>query len=337
MATIAKIKTASGFKYKAIIKKNGKPLKSKTFTRKGDARTWAARIEADREFMDALGCSGAGLTLLELSTKYLIQWDKKDQSNQKQRVTYWTDRLGKSKLVDITPREIREVLKGLNSKAPATINRYKAVLASMLHYAIEQGYILTNPASKVSDKPLNNKVKRYLFDTERVNLLAACKESTWDKLHLLVLMAMTTGMRRGELVNLRWNAIDFDRGVAMLTDTKNGEPRHIPIPSVAMSELKPCRQIGSGLIFASPAIPTKPFEFRKQWANALTAAGISNFRWHDLRHTAASYLIMNGASLHDVGKILGHKSLQTADRYSHLSTAHTSNISEKAMRNVFNS
>ena len=94
MATIAKVKTTSGFKYKAIIKKNGKPLKSKTFTRKGDARTWAARIEADCELMAALGCSGAGLTLLELSTEYLKQWNKKDQSNQKQRVKYWTDRLG---------------------------------------------------------------------------------------------------------------------------------------------------------------------------------------------------------------------------------------------------
>ncbi len=337
MATIAKIQTATGIRYKAIIKKKGKPVKSKTFKRKTDARAWALRIEADREYMEALGCSGASLTLADAAKEYLNQWSGKDTSNQKQRIQFWVQALGTQKLTDITTRMIKDQLLVLEKKnsAPATINRYKAVLSSLMHFALEHEYILSNPAAKIPDKTLNNKVERYLSDSERNALLGACKASSWDKLYLLVLMAMTTGMRKSELINLRWTDVDFGRNVAMLKDTKNGSSRHVPIPSLTMQELKGFRQIGSGLIFPSEQIPTKPFEFRKQWENALERAGIQNFRWHDLRHTTASYLIMNGASLHDVGKILGHKCLQTADRYSHLSVEHTSQISETVMNRVF--
>ena len=349
--TIAKIPNRSGFKYKAHVKKNGKNLKIKTFTRKTDARTWAKRIEADFELMEALGCKGSSLTLSQLADEYLDDWSGKD-TNQAPRVTFWVTVLGRYNLVDITATVVREALEALGkglckrgdgvgraknldrNPAPATINRYRAVLSSMLKYAVSQGYITSNPVAKVPTKALNNKIVRYLSDTERQNLLAACRKSSWKPLYRLVLLAMTTGMRKSELMNLRWNDIDFSRSVAMLATTKNGEPRHCPIPSVALVELKAIREVGDGLVFPSMKIPTKPFEFRKHWAKAINIAGIIEFRFHDLRHTAASYMVMNGMSLYETATVLGHKDTQTTTRYAHLSTEHVSRLTESAMSAV---
>jgi integrase len=349
--TIAKIPNRSGFKYKAHVKKNGKNLKIKTFTRKADARTWAKRIEADFELMEALGCKGSSLTLSQLADEYLDNWSGKD-TNQVPRVAFWVTVLGHYHLVDITATVVREALEALGkglckrgdglgraknldrNPAPATINRYRAVLSSMLKYAVSQGYITSNTVAKVPTKALNNKIVRYLSDTERQDLLAACRKSSWKPLYRLVLLAMTTGMRKAELMNLRWSDIDFSRSVAMLATTKNGEPRHCPIPSVALVELKAIREVGDGLVFPSEKIPTKPFEFRKHWAKAINIAGIIEFRFHDLRHTAASYMVMNGMSLYETATVLGHKDTQTTTRYAHLSTEHVSRLTESAMSAV---
>ena len=346
--TIAKIPNRSGFKYKAHVKKNGKNLKIKTFTRKTDARTWAKRIEADFELMEALGCKGSSLTLSQLADEYLDDWSGKD-ANQAPRVAFWVTVLGHYNLVDITATVVRESLEALGkgsckrgdglgraknldrNPSPATINRYRAVLSSMLKYAVSQGYITSNPVAKVPTKALNNKIVRYLSDTERQDLLAACRQSSWKPLYRLVLLAMTTGMRKAELMNLRWSDIDFTRSVAMLATTKNGEPRHCPIPSIALDEFKMVRQVGDGLVFPSKKIPTKPFEFRKHWAKAINVAGIKGFRFHDLRHTAASYMVMNGMSLYETVTVLGHKDTQTTTRYAHLSTEHIASLTEKAM------
>lgn len=109
-----------------------------------------------------------------------------------------------------------------------------------------------------------------------------------------------------------------------------------PIPSVALDELKKFRKIGNGLIFFSPNNSDKPFDFRKQWYATLKRANIFGFRFHDLRHTAASYLVMAGATLHEAGQILGHKSEQTTKRYAHLSTNHKAALAERVMSEVFN-
>ena len=351
--TIAKIKTRSGFKYKAHVKKNGKNLKIKTFTRRTDAKTWAKRIDADVELMESLGCKGAGLTLRQLADEYVSKWSGKDP-NQQSKVEWWVERIGDHKLVDISTTLVREQLNALaeepcrrgdglgktqsldRNPSPATLNRYRSTLSSMFKYAVGEGYVVSNPVTKITAKTLNNKIVRYLSDTERQDLLAACRKSSWKPLYRLVLLAMTTGMRKAELINLRWSDIDFNRSVAMLATTKNGDPRHCPIPSVALDELKTVRQIGDGLVFPSKQIPTKPFEFRKHWFKALDEAGIEDFRFHDLRHTAASYMVMNGMSLYETATVLGHKDIQTTARYAHLSTEHIANVTEKVMNSVFN-
>ena len=135
-------------------------------------------------------------------------------------------------------------------------------------------------------------------------------------------------------MNLRWLDIDLVQSIAILRDTKNGDPRILPLPKVAVAELKPRREVGNGLVFPSRRIPRKPFEFRKQWTKALDDAGIKDFRFHDLRHSAASDLVLGGATLHEAAEVLGHRSVATTKRYAHLSTGHKAELVERVLGGV---
>lgn len=303
------------------------------------------------DLFQKLGIELEFLTFEDLANEYMKQWSKKDP-NQIPRTAYWLDVFGKRPIKAISTSDIRKALdhyakgkclkgdgagKSTETNKPRSSNtvlRRKAVLSSIFKYAIRRGYLKENPVDGIFIDATPNQVERFLDDRERNALMTACKESTWDKLYLVVLMAITTGMRKAELVNLRWTDINFDKGLAKLATTKNGSPRINPIPAPALDELKKFRQVGNGLIFASSCDTEKPFNFRVQWTRALQRASIKNFRFHDLRHTAASYLVMNGASLHETAEILGHKSTQTTKRYAHLSTDHKSALADRVMSKV---
>ena len=125
-------------------------------------------------------------------------------------------------------------------------------------------------------------------------------------------------------MNLKWSDIDLAQGSILLQITKNGERRFIPLVGTALDLLrsKYANQTVDSLVFPAPHSPCKPIDIRSAWETALSKANISNFRFHDLRHTAASYLAMNQASLLEIGTLLGHKTIQMTRRYAHLSDAH---------------
>lgn len=175
---------------------------------------------------------------------------------------------------------------------------------------------------------------RYLSDIEREKLLASCQLSEWPRLYLLVLMAMSTGMRKSELLRLTWADIDFDNGLAFLEDTKNGEPRVCPIPALTLAEIKRFRGVGAALVFPSLIKPEKPFEFKKHWQKALDEAKVQNFVFHSLRHDFCSSLAMHGATLAEIAELAGHKDLQTTKRYTHLSVKHKQKVAEDIMQKV---
>lgn len=349
---IRKIQGKTGISYKAIIRdKNGKHLKSKNFTRRGDAETWAKPIDADREKMEALGLRGASMTFRDLVNEYAQQWNKRDQ-NQFYRLAYWSKELGHYKLADISGPLLRQKLKdfqkghclrgdGVNksktlkkTRSPATVNRHRGTLGGLFKYALQESYINSNPLQKTNCLEVDNSRVRYLSDEERERLFNACKQSSWPQLFTLVLMATCTGMRKSEMLNLKWKDIDFDKGLAFLVTTKNGDPRVCPIPTPALNELKKIRGVGAALVFLSEIKPTQPIEFKKHWHKALKQAAIENFRFHDLRHTAGSYLAMNNAKLLEIKEILGHKDISSTLRYTHLSTEHKSKVSERVMTKI---
>lgn len=165
---------------------------------------------------------------------------------------------------------------------------------------------------------------RYLDNAERERLLAACRESTWPRLYLFVLMALTTGGRRGELLALRWCDVDFERGEAELHDTKNGDRRILVLLPQILEELEkfaPAKpQQSEMLIFRSRLRPSQPYASAKAFNEAVALARIKNFRFHDCRHCTASYMAQQGASLLEIADTLGHRQLRMVQRYAHLNT-----------------
>jgi integrase len=148
------------------------------------------------------------------------------------------------------------------------------------------------------------------------------------------MMAITTGSRKGELMNLRWIDIDFDRQTAYVETTKNGQPKVLPLTDEVVKELNRFRGQEPALIFNSEIKPNKPYEFYKLWKKALEQAEIDDFRFHDLRHTTASYLAQSGASLLEIADVLGHKQIQMTKRYAHLCIDHKQKLINSVMSNL---
>ena len=149
-------------------------------------------------------------------------------------------------------------------------------------------------------------------------------------------LALSTGARQGELLGLRWADVDLGRGQAVLHHTKNQERRALPLTGVALGLLKDqarVRRIDTDFVFAGRA--GRPVFPRKAWVEALRAAQIEDFRFHDLRHSAASELAMTGATLAEIAEVLGHKTLAMVKRYSHLTEQHTSKVVARMNERIF--
>jgi integrase len=194
-----------------------------------------------------------------------------------------------------------------------------------------------NPFNKIKKFSETRGRVRFLSDDERKNLLKACQEASYKPLYLIVVLALSTGARKGEIMKLKWQDIDFERRQIVLHETKNKERRVIPLTGHAyelMKEHAKVKRSDTELVFPSSK-GDKPYEIKKPWLKAIKEAGIKDFRFHDLRHSAASYLAMNGASLAEIAEVLGHKTLQMVKRYAHLSEAHTSAVVSRMNERIF--
>lgn len=201
---------------------------------------------------------------------------------------------------------------------PATVNKELACLKCMLNRAVDWGKLDANPASRVKLMKENNKRLRYLEKEEIKRLLGHCSS---PKIRSIVVLALNTGMRKGEIENLKWRDIDFQNGCICITEQKNGEKDYLPLN-------EPARQA----LIAVPKHPSSPYVFckkdgstynvRKSFATALKKAGILDFHFHDLRHTFASHLAMSGVDLNTVRELMRHKDFHTTLRYAHLSRDH---------------
>jgi integrase len=330
MASIAKLTLPSGtIRWRATIKAKGRQVASKNFSTKTAAKTWARTFEADRETMAALGTPEGTKTFAEVAA--LVEKTPTRDRSRAFLLGWWTGRIGSRPIGRIEVSDLRPLLDAYaETHQPATCNRLKAACSGVFRHAAREGWITRNPARLLAHRPENNAVVRWLSDDERDRLLAACERSTWPKLRALVMVLLGTGCRLGEALSLRWSEMDWEARTARLARTKNGEAGVLSFPPSVMAELKRHRQVGQALVFAGDD-PGKPFTFRKAWHRALKDAGIENLRVHDLRHTAASWLVMNGASLYEAAEVLGHKSTQTTKRYAHLSVAHKQALTDRVL------
>jgi integrase len=288
-------------------------------------------------------------TLADLIDRYIDKHENrkiKNFSNTRFHLLRWKSALGHIKLAELQPSDIAEERDNLLSentrnktkRSNATVVRYLASLSHAFNTAKnEWGWLNENPVAKVKKPKQSNGRVRFLSNEELTRLLQACKESESKLLYPVVVIAISTGMRAGNIMNLRWRDIDTERGIIRLEKTKNGESNCIPLTGLASKlilGLKGSEHIAEGFVFPS-RLPDKPISIRKAWYNALARAKIRNFRFHDLRHCTASYLAMNGASLIEIAAVLGHKTIQMAKRYSHLSTPHTFNVVNNMTAKIF--
>jgi integrase len=259
---------------------------------------------------------------------------------------WWKDQLGEYTLADTSPAliaECRDRLREGNThlkkqRSPATVNRYLAALSHCFSIAVKEwGWLDDSPMRKVRKMQEPRGRVRFLSEEERPALLDACSNSENPYLYSIVVLALSTGARQGEILSLKWDQVDFKRGQITLFETKNNEIRSLPLVGHALKQIKDIskvRRIDTDLIFPGKR-KNQPIDIRHWWNIALKEAKIKNFRFHDLRHSAASYLAMNGATLTEIADILGHKTLQMVKRYSHLTEQHTSKVVAKMNKQIF--
>jgi len=254
---------------------------------------------------------------------------------QRSRLKHWLNHMGEMPINDIHKDDITAGLDTLPKElSNATINKYKQLVSVVFNYGIRELGLTESPTRYIRSLPEKKGRTRYLSDNERKRLFRACRASKWEMLYLLVLMAITTGARRGELLNLQWNDIDFEKQAAYVNNTKNGEAKVLPLTLDVANELQLFNQYDSSLIFASKITPSKPYVFYKLWKIAVEGAELIDFRFHDLRHTTASYLAQNGATLLEIADVLGHKQIEMTKRYAHLCIEHKSSLINRVMGSI---
>jgi integrase len=329
----------------------GKPEATASFERLTDARIWAQQIETEmRDGRYIKTAEAQKHTVSDLVERYI-----RDVLPRKVKVGrfyaiqlgWWTRQIGDVLLSELTPvliSEHRELLSQTETirktkKSNATVNRYLAALSTAISTAInEWGWVEENPLRKVSKLKEPRGRVRYLSDEERELLLIACKESHNPDLYLTVILAMSTGGRQSEIWGLSWKCVDLKNGFITFEETKNDEPRSVPLTGHAfelMMDRSKATRIDTDLVFPSRVDHQKHFDFRRPFQMALKASEIKDFRWHDLRHCAASYLVMAGVDMRTVAEILGHKTIQMTQRYAHLSPEHLKDAVSKMNHKIF--
>ncbi len=226
-----------------------------------------------------------------------------------------------SGLTAITPKKISKykVLRNEEGAKPATINRELAMLSKAFNLAIKEWeWLKENPVSKVPKEKENNERDRWLTRNEEKRIL----DNSPEWLREIIVFALNTGLRQDELLSLEWCRTDLTRRTILIRKTKSGKPKTLPLNQTALnivikkSEEK-IRNV-NGLVFASH-VGTKfnPSNLRRAFDSALEKAKISDFKFHDLRHTFATRLAQKGIDIYKIAKLLGHKDIRMTQRYAH--------------------
>ena len=201
-----------------------------------------------------------------------------------------------------------------NKRRPATINRELSVLSKALTLAVKANVIRRNPCREVERLKVDNARTRFLTEDEEARLFEALGDHQMVK--DIVTMALNTGMRQGEIFSLRWFDVDLTRGFVHVRQTKTGKDRFIPINSRLRILLEGLGR-SSEHVFPSPKTNRALIDVKRQFDRAKMSAGIPDFRFHDLRHTAATRMADNGADVFTIAAILGHSDIRMTSRYTH--------------------
>ena len=288
------------------------------------------------------------MLLNEVIAAFLVEYDKLiSEGNRRDlcltpRVDFWSDALGHVPIATLSDEDIEAAIDRLAERGkldnkgqrtgkplgPGTINRYRAALGSVLKYAKRnrRGFgIPRDWRSPLVDIPAEKEPAgrlEYLTAEEVGKLIAVARKAYWKPLPCLILTAFTTGLRRGNLIEMRWRDVDLEAGTITCARTKSGKSHVAVMTPQLVAEFK---RIGpkkpEQLVFEAAKGNGRPHDFRHAYAKALRDAGLPDVCFHALRHSCASHLAKAGANLVQIADTLCHSNLQTTRRYSHLMTA----------------
>lgn len=324
-----------GVTYHVQVRLTGAPARTRSFDRLADAQDWARKQEAEAlvERRRHTGPKTLGDAIERFTTSVLPSRTEATRETQARLLGWWYGHHGGTRLCDLTPELLSRIRDEHRDRASGpTANRYMRMLSVVLEACRrEWGWMHEeNPVRRVKLYPEHAGVLRYLEAHEVRALLAAAKARN-AVLHAMVLVAAYTGMRRGEILGLRWPEVDLARAVIRLPRTKSHHARGVPLAAEVVELLRAWpHRIGSELVF--PAADGERYREvhggRDLWLQVVAAAGIRQpLRFHDLRHTFASHAAMAGATTRELQDLLGHSSPAMASRYAHLSPAHVAGIS----------
>jgi site-specific recombinase XerD len=275
--------------------------------------------------------AGARLTFRDLANAAMTQ-----KKLRLAPASYETDMLRLQQLLPLignlpadrlTPSRIEETLAHFRreGKSSSTVNRFHALGSSIYKFAVKAGRIAINPFTKVKRYKENESRIRWLRPEEekaiREALVADAHEYEFD-------LALHTGMRRGEQFDLQWKDVDLERGILTVRG-KTGR-RHVVANSEAKAALRNLHKLTGNATHVSPdAGGGVKRDWRRWLYEAAKKAGVKDFRWHDLRHTFASRLVMGGADIRTVQELLGHKNITMTMKYAHLAPDHRLAAAEK--------
>ena len=332
MATITKTPSKT---WKAIVRKKGWPTTIKTFRTKRDAQDWARHTEDDMVrgvYIDR--APSESTTLKSAMKRYLTEISPTKSSGSQRRETVRAQpllkELGDYALIAITPdligryRDDRLAL----DKSGNTVRLELALLSHLFNIAIREWRmgLIYNPVAAVRKPASGPGRNRRLLPDEEKALLAACDQASNPMLGWMVRTAIYTGMRAGEIRSLRRDQVNLARRIITLNKTKNGSARTVPLTQRAVKVFQealahPIRPKDTDLVYwGEPGRDgqRRPYEYNSSWRRALKRAGITDLRFHDLRHEAVSRLVEAGLGDQEVAAISGHKSMQMLRRYTHL-------------------
>jgi integrase len=368
MASIQRLKSrlTGEISYRVQVRVKNRPSISETFSSLDKAKKWSkiteAAIEEGKKFPHL---RSQRTSFAEVVQRYkdmeLKDWPEPARTARLTHLAWWERQFASLTLAEITPDKIAEARDALASekftrgkehtnkrtgvvtppaeykRSPGTLNKYLTVISRVLNLAAREWQLLErNPAADISKKKEPRGRVRFLSDAEREALLDACAASAWPDLHALVLLALSTGARRGELINLKWSHVDLKAARATVHDTKNGDSRVLPLVGKALEAVRALKLQNSArseYLFPQPSgFPGPYVYFDGAWRDTLSAAKLNDFRFHDLRHTTASYLASQGCSLLEIADTLGHRTLNMVKRYAHLTQTHKVTAIEKMAR-----
>jgi integrase len=338
MATIFKRKNKDrSISFLTIVRVKGFKPTSRCFKTKAEAVAWAEPKERELKEQSKRGGmhrDATTITIGRLIEQFLADPNTsslKTFDDLHSRLDWWsahplfaTTKVMEFGVVQLHAARAKLLASGKKTqgRSPATVNRHLSALRSCWNWARASGLIPLErawPSKLLLKEPPGRAV--FLSEDGLAGLLKVAEAD--PVVRAAILLSVATGIRRGELLKLKWADVDLGASTLTLYETKNKTTRRVYVPGSAVAALKALREgkvaaLGGSVFVNASGKPLGPSHLNKRWYRVRAAAGLKDFRWHDLRHSCASFLAQNGSTLLEIGSVLGHKSSTMTKRYAHL-------------------